>query len=186
MIITINGLPGSGKTTIAKRIADSLGYEHYYMGKIRREAAKKRGMTLAEYNTWGETDPTTDTEVDDYVKTLGSTKDNFVIESRTAWYLIPQSIKIFITVDPLIGATRVFKELQTSSHRNEDSELKNIQSVLISHQKRMASDRLRYQKYYGIDYSALNNFDFVIDTSELSPDEVFHQTMKFINKCLTE
>lgn len=182
MIITINGHPGSGKTTIAKRIADALGYKHYYMGKIRREAAKKRGMTLAEYNTFGETSPTTDNEVDEFVKKLGNSQDNFVIESRTAWHLIPQSIKIFVSVDPLVGAERVFKELQSTSHRNEDKELKNIEEVLISHQKRVTSDQLRYQKYYGIDYAAPENFDFIIDTTKLTPDEVFIKTMSFIKQ----
>lgn len=182
MIITINGHPGSGKTTIARRIADALGYKHFYMGKIRREAAKKRGMTLAEYNTFGETNPITDNEVDELVKELGIKQDNFVIESRTGWYLIPQSIKIFITVDPLVGAERVFKELQTTNHRNEDKELKNVAEVLASHKKRMNSDQLRYYKYYGIDYAAPKNFDFIIDTSKLTPEEVFDKTMSFIKQ----
>ena len=182
MIITINGHPGSGKTTIAKRLADILGYKHFYMGKIRREAAKKKGMTLAEYNAFGETNPTTDNEVDEFVKKLGNSQDNFVIESRTGWYLIPHSIKIFITVDPLVGAERVFKELQSTTHRNEDKELKNVKEVLISHQKRMASDQLRYQKYYGIDYTASENFDFIIDTTNLTPEEVFNKTISFIKQ----
>ncbi len=182
MIITINGYPGSGKTTIAKRLADTLGYKHFYMGKIRREAAKKRGMTLAEYNAFGETNPITDNEVDELVKKLGKSEDNLVVESRTGWYLIPHSIKIFITVDPLVGAERVFKELQSTTHRNEDKELKNIDEVLSSHQKRMTSDQLRYQKYYNIDYAAPENFDFIIDTTKLTPDEVFNKTMLFIKQ----
>ncbi len=182
MIITISGHPGSGKTTIAKRIAEALGYKHFYMGKIRREAAKNRGMTLAEYNAFGENNPSTDSEVDELVKKLGMTQDNFVIESRTAWYLIPQSIKIFITVDPMIGAERVFKELQTTNHRNEDKELKNVYEVLASHNKRMASDKLRYHKYYGIDFDDPKDFDFIIDTSKLTPQEVFDQTMSFIKQ----
>lgn len=182
MIISINGQPGSGKTTIAKKIAFELNYQHYYIGKIRREAAKQKGMSLAEYNTYGETHPETDLEVDEYVKKLGETQNNFVIESRTAWHLIPQSLKIFITVDPQVGATRVFNELQTSSHRNEDNQLADITAVLASHQKRIASDRRRYQKYYGIEFDNLKNFDFIIDTTNLTPDQVFSKIMNFIKQ----
>jgi predicted cytidylate kinase len=182
MIISINGTPGSGKSTIAKKIALALGYTHYYMGAIRRDTARKKGMTLAEYNAFGEIHPETDLEVDEYLKKLGSTTDNFVIESRTSWYLLPQSIKIFITVDPKIGATRVYKELQTSNHRNEDQVLDSISEVLKSHKNRMASDKLRYKKYYNIDYADPKNFDFIIDTTNLTPDEVLNKTLNFIKE----
>jgi predicted cytidylate kinase len=182
MIISINGTPGSGKSTIAKKIATALNYKHYYMGAIRREKAREMGMTLTQYNTYGETHPETDLEVEEYLKKLGTTTDNFVIESRTSWYLLPQSIKIFITVDPKIGADRVYKELQSNNQRNEDRELKNVTELLNSHRNRMTSDKLRYKKYYNIDYTDPKNFDFIIDTSHLTPDEVFQQILNYIKK----
>jgi cytidylate kinase len=38
MLITISGLPGSGKTTVARLVACELGLEHVYAGEIfRRE-----------------------------------------------------------------------------------------------------------------------------------------------------
>lgn len=181
MIISINGTPGSGKSTIAKKIAAELGYKHFYMGAIRRNMAREQNMTLAEYNAYGESHPETDVAVDEYLKTLGQTETDFVIESRTSWFLIPQSIKIFITVDPHVGASRVYQELLKSDHRNEDKLLRSVADVLASHEKRMASDKLRYKKYYGVDYDDPKNFDFIIDTTNLKPDEVFVKTMDFIN-----
>ena len=41
MIISISGFPGSGKSTIAKLLAEKLKWPRYYMGGLRREAAKK-------------------------------------------------------------------------------------------------------------------------------------------------
>ncbi|MEI6587962.1 MAG: AAA family ATPase, partial [Candidatus Moraniibacteriota bacterium] len=146
MIITITGEPGSGKSTIGKKLAQELGYDHYYIGQIRRDAAKERGMTLAEYNKYGETHPETDIEVDNYQKNLGKEKNNFVIEGRTSWFLIPHSTKIYIAVDPEEGAKRVFKELQVDNNRNEDNGLLTLTDVLRSHREREASDMLRYQK----------------------------------------
>lgn len=182
MIITITGDPGSGKSTIGKRLAETLNYEHYYMGQIRRDAAKKRGMTLTEYNKFGETNPETDFEVDDYQRELGKTKDNFVIEGRTSWFLIPDSIKLYIAVSPLEGAKRVFKHLQGENMRNEDNELKTVEDVLASHKKREKSDALRYKKYYQKDCSDVNNFDLVVDTTNLNPDEAFNKVLEYVQQ----
>ena len=104
MIITISGLPGAGKTSVGKMLAEFWGWPFYSMGNLRRQAAAQRGLTLAEYNALGENDPQTDLAVDRYQEELGKTQDNFVIEGRTSWHVIPQSIKIFLTVEPQIGA----------------------------------------------------------------------------------
>ncbi len=180
MIISITGDIGSGKSTIAKKLSAKLGYKHYYIGQIRRDAAKKMGMTLSEYNKYGETHPETDIEVDNYQKELGKKEDNFIIEGRTSWFLIPHSVKLYIAVNSLEGAKRVFKQLQEDNKRNEDSDLLTLQDVIESHRKRELSDKLRYQKYYQKDCSDKKNFDFVIDTTSLSPDQVFDDVWRYI------
>ena len=180
MIITITGEPGSGKSTVGKKLGEKLNYKHYYIGQIRRDAAKKKGMTLAEYNKYGELHPETDTEVDNYQRALGKKEDDFIIEGRTSWFLIPRSIKLYFKVDPREGARRVFNEIQGDSMRNEDNDLRSVGNVMKSHEKRMTSDKLRYQKYYQKDCYDEKNFDFVIDTTCLTPQEVFERTWKYI------
>ncbi len=182
MIITITGDEGSGKSTIAKLLAKKLNLDHYYMGKIRREAAKAKNMTLAEYNCYGEQHPETDYEVDEYQKQLGKTQNNFIVEGRTSWFLIPGSTKIYFKVDPREGAKRVFAELQKNNHRNEDKNLQTIEDVIKSHQKRRTSDQLRYQKYYSKDCFAEENFDLILDTTNLTPKEVLTKTLEHIKK----
>lgn len=173
MIITISGAHGSGKSTVAQMLADKLSWPRYYMGGLRREAAKKRGLTLAEYNTLGETDPTTDTEVDEYQRQLGLSSDNFIIEGRTSWYFIPHSFKVYLDVSEEEAQRRVFSHLQQKNDRNEDKNLSSLEDVRRSLQARLNSDRLRYQKHYGIDVNDLSHYDFYLDTTNLSPDEVF-------------
>ena len=183
MIISLGGAQGSGKSTVAERLAAELGWPRYYVGGLRREAAKDRGLTLAEYNKLGEVDPATDLEVDEYQKKLGETEDNFVIEGRTSWYFIPHSLKIYLDVDPEEGARRIFRHLQQKNDRNEDVDLSSLEDVKASNARRLASDRLRYQKYYGVDVHDKKHYDFYLDTTNLAPDEVLQKVLAFVQEC---
>ena len=49
MLITISGVPGSGKTTVARLVARALDLEHVYAGDIFRRQAEAAGLTLPEY-----------------------------------------------------------------------------------------------------------------------------------------
>ncbi len=184
MIISLGGAQGSGKSTIAEKLAAELGWPRYYVGGLRREAAKERGLTLAEYNKLGEDDPKTDFEVDEYQKKLGETQDNFVIEGRTSWFFIPHSLKIYLDVDLDEGARRIFSHLQQKNDRNEDIDLSSLEDVKASNARRLASDKLRYQKYYGVNVNDKSHYDFYLDTTNLSPDEVLQKVLAFVQERL--
>ncbi|MFH0952577.1 MAG: cytidylate kinase family protein [Patescibacteria group bacterium] len=181
MIITISGLPGSGKSTIATRLAKKLGWQQYYMGRLWRELARERKMTLPELQAQAEKDPSIDKMVDEKVRQLGKS-DKIIIESRTAYHFIPDSFKIFLKVSADEGARRIFKDIQQSNKRNEGEDLNTVEDVKHSNEQRMASDNRRYQKYYGIDVFDEKRFDFVLDTTKLDPDQVFALTYKEVNK----
>ena len=182
MIISISGSHGSGKSTIAKMLAEKLDWPRYYMGGLRREAALKRGLTLAEYNKLGESDPSTDLEVDNYQKELGEKENNFIIEGRTSWHFIPHSLKIYIDVDQKIGAERIFKNLQEENNRNEDKNLNSLEDVIKSVEERYKSDKLRYKKYFNIDVYDLKNYDFIVNTDKLNIEQVFEKVYSFVKK----
>lgn len=182
MIISISGFQGSGKSTIAEMLAKKLNWPRYYMGGLRREAAKKRGLTLAEYNKLGENDPSTDLEVDNYQKKLGEEKDNFIIEGRTSWFFIPHSLKIYLDVDKKIGAERIFQHLKKENNRNEGRNLKTLQDVLGSVEERYLSDKKRYKKYFNINVYNKENYDYYLDTSNLEAQEVFNKVYSFVLK----
>jgi cytidylate kinase len=139
-------------------------------------------LTLAEYNKLGETDPQTDLEVDNYQAELGKTEDNFIIEGRTSWHFIPHSFKIYLDADKKIGAQRVFDELKKSDHRNEDNNLKTVEDVIKSHIEREKSDAFRYKKYFNINVHNKNNYDLVIDTTNLTPGEIVDKICEDIKK----
>ncbi|MFH1597902.1 MAG: cytidylate kinase family protein [Patescibacteria group bacterium] len=181
MIISISGQPGSGKSTIAKKLAKEFGLKRYYMGGIRRKMAKERGMTLEEFNQLGEQEAFTDKEVDQYQEKLGKEQDNFVIEGRTSYFCIPHSIKIFLEVEEQEGAKRIFGHLKEEAHgRNEGHNLDSVEAVLRSNRARMKSDKARYQKWYQCDPFDHQHYDFVLDTTNLSIDQVFHKVAEYV------
>ena len=180
MIISISGLPGAGKSALAKAVADKLKWPCYSMGNLRRATAKEQGLSLAEFNQLGETDPQTDLTVDEYQQKLGQEQDNFVIEGRTSWHFIPQSYKIFLTVDPQVGAQRIWYDLQQNNERNEDRDLQSVADVQASNQERIASDTRRYAKYFKIDAYDPANYDFVLETSNLSIEEMVEKVYRQI------
>lgn len=183
MIISFSGEAGSGKSTIAKNLADELGYDYYYIGGMRRQKAKEKGMTLAEYNKLGEKDPSTDLEVDNYQEELGKSSDNFVIEGRTSWYFIPHSIKFYIDVDENEAARRIYESVREGAEkRNEDKAFNSVEDALKSIQNRKISDDKRYRKYFGIDCFDRNNYDYVIDTTNLTKTEAYEKVYNIVKE----
>jgi CMP/dCMP kinase len=180
MIISFSGDNGSGKSTAAIKVAEELGYKHYHMGQILRDMAKEKGITLEELNELRNTDPNFDKAVDDFVIKLGKESGNFVIESRTAWFFLPDSLKIYLKVNDKEAAKRIFLELKDKNNRNEGKNLDSEEKVWESIGKRNSEDNIRYQNLYKIDIRDEKNFNFVLDTTHLSIEKVFQKVMEFI------
>jgi cytidylate kinase len=179
MIITITGDAGSGKSTLAEKLADELAMPRIYVGGIRRDMAKEMGMTLAEFNTWSETNSEGDVAVDERVVKECTRQKNCIAEGRVMYHFFPNSLKIYLAVDLDTAAQRIFQDLADDS-RNEDSALLSVEDVKKSIEQRKASDDLRYQKYYGINAFDHDNFDLIIDTTHKSKEAVFEEALDFI------
>lgn len=168
MIISISGVPGSGKTSVGKLLAERLEYHFYSVGGLRGKMALERGMTINELNKLGETDPTTDTSVDEYQRELGKKEDDFVIEGRLSWYFIPHSFKILLTCDPHTAAERIYwARQQDGEGRGDEPEYASPDVTRRHLEERTESDRKRYAKYYGLDYADASQYDVVMDTTNI-------------------
>ncbi|MCC6638924.1 AAA family ATPase [Candidatus Falkowbacteria bacterium] len=175
MIITVTGTVGSGKSTIAQNLAKELGFERIYVGGIRREIAKQRGVTLEEYNTWSQTHPEGDIEVDNKIKELMIGKDNVVLEGRVMHHFFPTAFKIYVTCDIEVAAQRILKDVQEG--RRDEEGTATLQEVMTSITTREHSDALRYQKYYNLNIHDTSVYDFVLNTTHLSPQEALDATL---------
>ncbi|MFH1978582.1 MAG: (d)CMP kinase [Candidatus Aenigmatarchaeota archaeon] len=176
MIITISGKAGSGKSSVGKIVAERLGYQHYSIGDLRGKMASDRRISLAEFNKIGEKEDFTDKEVDDYVKKLGETEDNLVVDGRLCFYFIPQSIKVFITANLEKRAQRVFQDERI------DEKFKDLEETKKALEEREESDLFRYKKYYNLDHLAEKHYDIIVDSSHITAEQVAEKVIEFIEK----
>ena len=97
MIITISGTPGSGKSTVAKILVKKLRAKRIYVGGIRRELARRKGMTLEELNQYAKTHPETDVNIDEKAaakaRELEKKGDIVIDEGYMQFHFVPKSSK---------------------------------------------------------------------------------------------
>lgn len=179
MIITISGAPGSGKSTVADLVAKKLGMKRYSVGGLMREIAAKRGVTILELSRLAEKDKTIDDELDTRQRALGR-QDRIVVDSRLGFHFIPNSLKVFLHVSPKEAARRIF-----AAGRKGEGENVTLAKTFGNIRKRKASERMRYKKLYGVDPYKKAVYDFYIDTTKLSPEEVAERIVDAAGKRAT-
>lgn len=179
MIITISGMPGSGKSTVAKLLAKRLGYRHYSMGDLRGKMAMERGITIDELNELGKREDWTDREPDEYQKTLGEREDNFVIDSRLGFYFIPHSFKIFLDVELQVAAERIFK-----NQRPDEKPCQTVGELADRLRVRADDDDVRYKQYYGASFQDRSRYDLALNSTRETPDEIVEQILAALPKKL--
>lgn len=166
MKITISGKPGSGKSTVARIVAEQLGYTHYSMGDLQRQIAKDKGLTMLELAALEEKDPSIDQKVDEKQRYIGNTEDNFVMDGRISYHFVPDSLKIFLDIDEDTGAERIFRE------KRADEKFSSVEKAKHEIAQRVMSERKRYNDFYGIDHYKMDQYDHVIDTTHMTVEEV--------------
>ncbi len=173
MRITISGEVGSGKSTIARMLAEKLGYGYYSVGALLRKMAKDRGLSIMDISSLAEKNHSIDARLDEEQRKL-SQKENFVMDSRLGFHFIPDSFKIFLQTDIDRAAERIFGDKRSQEkYRNVSETKKKLQS-------RMESEQKRYMQYYGIHFPPLQEFDCVFDTTRKAPPEIVNEIMQKI------
>ncbi|MEM6268594.1 MAG: (d)CMP kinase [Bacteroidota bacterium] len=171
--ITITGDLGSGKSVTSKFLSQALSYEIYSAGKVQREIAARYGMTTLELNQYAETHPEIDEEIDSVFVQLNERPEGLIVDSRMAWFFMPDSFKIYLTVPPRISAERIMGDASRNKekYRDLDHAIRDITA-------RKASENRRFLEIYQADCANHANFDLVVNTSEIAPKEVGQQILR--------
>ncbi len=161
-IITLMGTLGSGKSSTAKGVAAALGYRHFSSGDFFRKIAKERGLSVEALNLTAEEQQDIDHQVDDLIVKMGKEESDLVIDSRLAWHWMPDSFKVFLTLDVDTAAERIFTHMQDEGRVSESAS--TVEEVKTSIEHRAASEKKRYHNLYQVDPTDPANYDLVIDT----------------------
>ncbi|MDR1938439.1 MAG: cytidylate kinase family protein [Tannerellaceae bacterium] len=177
MKIAVSGELGSGKTVLSNKLSEALGLEVISVGKIQRRLAAECGMTTLEFNKYMETHPEIDRKCDDMVAMYGKEKRSLILDSRMAWYFVPDSFKIHLLADTLVAAQRIYAD---NARKNEY--YNNVEEAEKKLVERKKSEALRFRQQYGVDVDDYNNYDLVADTSFSPPGVVFDIVLECLDK----
>ena len=181
MIITITGKPCSGKGTVAKEFCKKYNFEYVCTGDMFREYAKQFGYD--NILTFQEEDPRVkqiDKLVDNKIYELGKTKinSNIVIDSRLAWHFIPNSFKVFIDVNSKTAGNRLMQA------NRETEQAANIKDAIKSLKSRWKIENDRYSELYGVNNLDPKKYDYVIDSSNLAPEQIVEKIHNKLEKLI--
>ena len=164
--ISLAGDLGSGKSTVANILIEALGASYYSTGGMVRAIAERMNMTIGELNTYMETHPQIDKEIDDGLVALKDDPRSLIIDSRMAWHFTEGTFKVYLSTDVEVAAARIM-----SAKRSGEKSSSLEEAVLCTKQRR-ASEKKRYSEKYGVDITDLSNYSLVVDTTYATPDEV--------------
>ena len=167
-------MTGSGKSTVARRIADKYGLIYFSGGNALKNLAQEEGYN-PDVVGWWETveglrflsqrmeNPVFDKRIDEKLLELGE-QGNIVLDSWTMPWLLNLGFKVWLEASPKVRAKRVM---------NRDSI--SFKEALKALKEKDEQTRRIYKKLYEFNIgNDLSPFNLVLDTDELEHDEVFN------------
>lgn len=172
--ITISGLPGSGTSTLVGRLCKSRSMTALNGGDVFRDEASKRGLSVASFSELCKTEPAVDHALDErLIESMKDSNGPDIVESRLAgWWAYREQInchRIWIEVD-------IEERLRRVAMREGD-DIRQLEESII----REEADRQRYTRLYGIDILSMEPYTTVIDSTNLTADQVVDAVEEALN-----
>ena len=173
VVICICGMAGSGKSTVAKKVADQYNLRYFSGGDALMELAMDEGYQSLARGWWESKeglhflerrrkDPSFDRVIDDKLLQVAH-KGNVVLDSWTMPWLLDKGFKIWLEASPERRAERI-------AGRDKIS----YEDALEALNKKERETKAIYKEIYGFNLGDdLEPFDFVLDTESLIADEVY-------------
>ncbi len=173
MLITISGVPGSGKTTVARLLSRRLGIPHIYAGDLYRHEAEERALSLEEFNQLSERDHSIDRALDAKMAEHAR-RGGVVLEGRLAGFIALQegveAFKVWLTAGDEVCASRVAQR-----------EGQNAQDVVRQNRTRQRSDAKRYKEIYGFDLDDTSIYDLILHSDTETPEALAEKILAHVN-----
>jgi cytidylate kinase len=153
LIITISGLSGSGKTTVAKALSENLNYKFVSAGEAFRQLAHEHCMNLQRFNILAESNQEIDRMIDERQVEIVSRYKNVVFEGRLSGRVVNGDLKVWLKASLAERVKRIAMREQ-----------KSYEQALNETRSRENSEAKRYLEIYNIDIFDLDTYDLVVDT----------------------
>ena len=177
-VISITGDLASGQSTVARMLSEDLGFSLYRNGAYCRELAIKNNMSITEFGEYASKHPEIDIQIETSATEFVQNHQNIVIDAKMGWYSVPDSFKIYLKVDIDIAAKRAFND----PNRKRSENLHTLEEQKKDMIQRAKNDLKRYNNLYHVDRSDMSNYDLVLNTDNLTPDEVLNIIKKEYEK----
>ena len=181
-IISLAGDLASGKGETSKILIEKLRYGIYRNGQYFRELAKKMNMSVTEFNIYVEKHPEIDRDIEKSAAEYAKNNDNFVIDARLGWYALPESFKVYLKVDIDVAAKRAFYD----EDRKDTEKFDTIEEQKEDMLKRYKLENERYFELYNVRKDDMSNYDLVVDTTNILPEQVADKIIEEYKKWLEE
>ncbi|MBI4167574.1 MAG: cytidylate kinase family protein [Candidatus Aenigmarchaeota archaeon] len=174
LTITISGLSGIGKSTVAEAVAKDLSLEKIVMGEIFRSIAKERSMELEKFSA------TREDEIDYQIEKKSlelSMRGGVVIDARMSGMVAGNHADCRIMLDC---------DMETKSERVAKREKISVTEARQKLDARDTSDSAKYMKLYGTDGSDPSFYDAIIDTTNMDIETSKKETVKIVKQILKD
>lgn len=122
-----------------------------------------------------------DTLIDGDTKRLGEEINReerldevWIFDSRMAFDNIPGAFSVRLTVNPYEAAKRLYSD----TSRGKEDRYASIEEAEKAREERRIGEIKRYLERYGVNLEDESNYDLIIDTSNLSVDEISKTIMR--------
>ncbi len=155
MIITVSGPHGTGKSTYAARLAESLHLRHISAGALFRRIAKEKKISLEKLGETALQDSSIDKLVDE--RTIAEAeKGNVVVDGQLAGWILKDNadLRIYLMAPEDVRLERIAKRDRVT-----------LEEARVQTEQRESVQRERYSRHYGFQVEDRSIYHLVLDTS---------------------
>ncbi len=180
-VICISGMAGTGKSTLAKRLAKKYGLKYYSGGDALKALAAKEGCNVSGNDWWESSEGLTflrkrerdlkfDKAVDDKLLEYAQ-EGGGLFDSWTMPWLLKGGFKIWLLAS-----------LEKRAERVADRDKIALKDALRILKEKEAMTKAIYRRLYGFTLGEdFAPFNLVLDTNNLNADDVFQTLCKVID-----
>ncbi|XES77308.1 MAG: (d)CMP kinase [Candidatus Bathyarchaeia archaeon] len=184
IVLCISGMAGTGKSTLAKRLAQKYNLKYCSGGDALRALAAEKGFNSTKNGWWESpeglcfleqrtTDVSFDRAVDQKLLEFAA-EGNVLLDSWTMPWLVEGGFKIWL-------AASVEKQAERISNRDHMT----VEESLRALKEKEARTKAIYKKLYGFALSEdFTPFDLILDTDNLSAEQVFQVLCNVVDNIL--